>query len=381
MLYIVIRGGGALATKIKKLFTPLVVGGFSAAVLALHVFTLPVQADTVPGSNGKIAFTSNRSGTSEVYTMNPDGSDVTNLTNGDGGLDPAWSPDGKQLAFTSDRDGENEIYIMDEDGSNVTQVTSNTDNDTVPTWSPDGTKLAYIKSGTFGGEIYAINVDGTNETAITNNFVDDTTPSWSPDGTKIAYGQYVAGSQFNLFIANADGSNEVGIPNQSFTASMDPTWSPDGTKIVFQANRTGNYDIFVTDVDETVAANQVNLTNFPAASDVSPSWSPDGTKIVFQSNRTGNNDIYTMSTDGTNVVALTNDAGQDTQPVWQPAQATPTPTPVTPPSPVPASHTSTQEAETLADTGVSIANVVSLASVLLLVGAAISILKLRKIYF
>ena len=51
-----------------------------------------------------------------IYVMNPDGSNVIQLTNG---ISPSWSPDGKQIAFVSDRDGDPEIFLMDSDGSNV----------------------------------------------------------------------------------------------------------------------------------------------------------------------------------------------------------------------------------------------------------------------
>jgi Tol biopolymer transport system component len=65
-----------------------------------------------PGDNGLIAFTSDRDGNDEVYTMAPDGSDVVRLTT-DAGFDrePAWSPDGTRIAFTSSRDGNEDIYF------------------------------------------------------------------------------------------------------------------------------------------------------------------------------------------------------------------------------------------------------------------------------
>jgi len=68
--------------------------------------------------------------------MNADGSGKTNITNNpalDGS--PVWSPDGTRIAFTSDRKGISDIYTMDADGSNVVQVTTDSQ-DMDPDWQP-----------------------------------------------------------------------------------------------------------------------------------------------------------------------------------------------------------------------------------------------------
>lgn len=67
--------------------------------------------------------------------MNADGSNVTRLTrNLDTDLDPAWSPDGRQLSFTTNRDANNEIYLMNADGTNQTRLTTNAFEDTTSDW-------------------------------------------------------------------------------------------------------------------------------------------------------------------------------------------------------------------------------------------------------
>lgn len=79
-----------------------------------------------------------KNGDFEVYVINPDGSDLTNLTsNSAGDFNPRWSPDGKKITFVSNRDGDKDIYTMDADGSDVAQVTKNSGTDDLePDWQP-----------------------------------------------------------------------------------------------------------------------------------------------------------------------------------------------------------------------------------------------------
>jgi hypothetical protein len=84
-----------------------------------------------------IAFSSDREGNWEVYTINTEnGGGERRLTTSNSSDDaPTWSPDGRSLAFASDRDGDYEIYTMNPDGSNVVQITTNNSQDRWPLWA------------------------------------------------------------------------------------------------------------------------------------------------------------------------------------------------------------------------------------------------------
>jgi len=87
----------------------------------------------------KIAFVSDRDGNSEIYVMNADGGNLTNLTNSPGQEsvqgDYAWSPDGTQILFHSNRDDDDvEIYVMDADGSNQVNLSHTPGTDYFAVW-------------------------------------------------------------------------------------------------------------------------------------------------------------------------------------------------------------------------------------------------------
>ncbi|MGB9722829.1 MAG: zinc-ribbon domain-containing protein [Chloroflexia bacterium] len=95
-----------------------------------------------------------------------------------------------------------------------------------------------------------------------------------------------------------------------------PTWSPDGMRLAFQSDRSGNWEIYVLQV-ETGEGNR--LTN-NADADVAPAWSPDGRHLAFQSDRGGQGwNLYTMNAaDGTEVARLAEVLSEGEEPAWSP---------------------------------------------------------------
>jgi Tol biopolymer transport system component len=270
----------------------------------------------LPGTNGLIAFQSDRTGVMRIYTMETDGADQTKLKSvQEKDYDAAWFPDGTGLAFSTccaSGTSRLEVYGINANATGTTRLTDNTSRDAQPAWSPDGTRIAFAASRDGNKEIYIMNADGSGQTDLTNNPATDTSPSWSPDGTQIAFTSNRSGNS-NVFIMNADGTGVTKVTKNK-AQDIEPNWSPDGDLIVFQSNRTGDQEIWTIAPDGTGAT---NLTNDPK-SDGRPVWSPNGNKIAFDSNRSGNYDIWVMKADGSSPENLTNDPAKDKRPDWQP---------------------------------------------------------------
>lgn len=312
----------------------LLASGVALVGVAMVAPVGPAQA-TFTGANGKIVFVSNRNtpqntnpeGDFEIFTMNPDGSELRQLTNNAAtDSEPAWSPDGQSISFQSTRNGGNtEIYLMNSDGSNVTRLTNHPAEDTYAVFSPSSDRIVFVSNRDGDYEIYTMNADGSGSpTNLTQNTAFDADSAVSPDG-KIAFASHRDGD-FEIYSMNLDGSNQTNLTNdRAFDAY--PNYSSDGQKILFHRNRTGDFwgdfEIYSMNADGT---GQVNLSNNPAARDVHPAPSPDGTKIAFESIRDGNQDIYVMDADGSNVTRLTLNAAGDASPDWQPISVSAGPT-------------------------------------------------------
>jgi Tol biopolymer transport system component len=299
--------------------------------LLLALGTAKEAKATFPGDNGRIAFASNRTsgegvnnpeGDFEIFTMNPDGTELAQLTQ-NAAFDFEWSPDGQKLAFESDRDLFSDIFVMNADGSAQTNVTNNRAFDRSPTFGADGDKIAYdsnlstgVDNPTGDTEIFTVNLDGTDLRQLTNNTARDLHPDYAPDGRKLAF---VSDRDFapGVYTMNADGSKQRKSSRGSGVAFASPGWSPDGARIAFTSDQEGGYDIYVMRAN---GSGQKRLTINGVPTDSGPVFSPDGAQIAFQTNRDGNFEIYAMSPNGEDQINLTNDPAGDFTPDWQPLQ-------------------------------------------------------------
>ncbi len=247
----------------------------------------------------------------DIYTLPISGGKATAIASGMAWeIQPRFSPDGKRIAFTSDRGGADNIWTMDVDGSDAEQVTKEKfrllNN---PTWSPDGRFLAarkhFTTSRSLGtGEIWLYHTSGGAGVKLVKkpgeSFQKELgEPMFAPDGKSIYYSKnttpgnrfiYAQDSNTTLFeiLEYKMDTGEISTAVSGYGGSVRPTPSPDGKTMAFVRRERAQsklylkdmasgkerkiYDHLDQDMQETWAVHGV----YP-----NMDWTPDGSALIF----------------------------------------------------------------------------------------------------
>jgi len=234
--------------------------------------------------DGKIVYTSNASGSADLWMMNADGSNQKQLTmNAGRNTWPAVSPDGRYLVFMSNRAGSSGVWRMNLDGSNPKQLTSN---GTAPQYSPDGNWVVYFYS--LPPALWKVPTGGGTPVRLADP--PSSYPAIAPDGKLIAYftvhGQKIAVMPF-----------EGGPPIKTFdsTPGVVPLypglrWTPDGRALTYVVTSGGVSNIWSQPID---GGPPRQLTDFKAEQIFAFDWSRDGRLLLARG--VANRDVVLIS--------------------------------------------------------------------------------------
>jgi TolB protein len=240
-----------------------------------------------------------------------------------------------RIAFVGGNLGPNggDIFTMESDGGDVKQLTTFADNGGAAccgSWSPDGRQLVFaaFPAGASTYQLWMMNADGSNQRQLLNDpngF--DLSPNFSPDGSQIVFNRFSAVFQGAIYRIRADGTGLTALvdfdPNPDSSA-FDPIYSPDGLTIAFDSvDRSGLiYAVYVMGTD----GSHIHPLSPPWLEAWTPDWSPDGKKMIFSTRA-----LYPQNTLTPQGWMMSNDAddaeleqitfpgkSRDLGPVWSP---------------------------------------------------------------
>jgi Tol biopolymer transport system component len=281
-----------------------------------------VQAER-PKDHGRIVFykADLTIPTAQIYSMNVQGEDQTNLSAAGGGatqvdIQPSLSPDGTQIAFVrlDLATFSAQIWTMRINGTDQTDISNDAlvASESGPSWTEDGSGILFVKqpSGSFpgaGGSIWVRSADGAGTPGQVTPGLADANPAMSPDGDLIAFSRPFKDGFRHLLVMKADGT---GAPSDLGQGAK-PDWSPDSTRLVYGQAGTG--PIMIVQVSDPT--NKQTLT---APFNEAPAWSPNGRQIAFMHCISFNScQIALMSAAGQDQHEITSDTALSNQhPDW-----------------------------------------------------------------
>ena len=195
-------------------------------------------------------------------------------TAGGSNLSPAWSGDGARIAFSSSRSGDSEIWIADASGGNAHSITSLRGPNVAPTWNPrTNAQIAWVGGITGEPQIYTMDQDGANVQRLTDMGY-AISPSWAPNGQFLTfswnrkYGPGAPGGQ-DIYVMDISSKPLKWLQLTHDAGSNDfPSWAPDGRHIVFERSIGGHSQIWTMLADGT---EQHQLTQ--TGNNFMPNWS------------------------------------------------------------------------------------------------------------
>jgi eukaryotic-like serine/threonine-protein kinase len=153
---------------------------------------------------------------------------------------PQYSPDGRRVAFASNRSGLTQIWTSDQDVGNPAQLTHfDSGHSGTPRWSPDGHWIVFDHQENEWWRIYVMASDGGQVRRVAQDEGDENLPSWSSDGEWI-YSTANRSGRYEIWKRPARGGKALQVTQNGGWVAFE---SHDGKSLYF--NKSGNSGLWV----------------------------------------------------------------------------------------------------------------------------------------
>jgi Tol biopolymer transport system component len=247
-------------------------------------------------------------GKCDIYLKSVSGGEEKRLTNESTSIyTVAWGRHGREILYTSERGGVQEMWRLDLSSGKVRRDPVGKGKHLAV--SPVEDKIIYGSECRYYADIYRVDCpDSGRYTGDAKKIVGSALNDWfmdiSADGKKIIFSSGRTGN-YEIWLCDIDGKNQVQLTNYKTSSTGLPHWSPDGRLIAYQACPSGHGDIYIMKAN----GDSTTLITDNPANDAHATWSRDGRSIYFCSNRSGSGQIWKYSLESGETVQVTENGG------------------------------------------------------------------------
>lgn len=251
-------------------------------------------ATFAPSGNHMAFARATRSGT-EVMVLDVASGEETQLTNDYRGvLGITWMPNETDLLFASNRRGPWQLWRIPYTGGKPRWLSLAGWNLKQPTTARIGSRMVY-ENWAYDNNIWRLAL--TDTVAMPERFLASTlwenNPAYSPDGSRVAFLSNRSG-HYEIWVANADGTNPRQVTRLEGPLLGQPAWSPDGEYIAFDARPKANSHVYIVPISGSVAHQLTQDTTDV----IGVAWATDSQSIYFGTDRSGGWRVWNVARAG-----------------------------------------------------------------------------------
>ena len=224
---------------------------------------------------------------------------------------PAFSDNGKRLAFVCTTSvGVYGVYVATFDGGRPSRLATVMGEPQGLAWDADQSSLIVANDSGDGGGLWKLTADG----AMSRLPFGEEGSAPARHGTDLAYVRSRQTAEiWRMDLGARDPAKTAQRLIFSTRSEMTPQYSPDGARIVFQSNRSGSAEIWMSDAS---GADPVRLTEFKGPLAGAPQWCSDGKRVAFDARAAGASSIWIVDIDERQPRRMNTANSQNSLPVW-----------------------------------------------------------------